>query len=30
MKDDTQYSVLTEQGDLGIGVSPLSEEDTES
>ena len=30
MKDDTQYSVLTEQGDLGLGVSPLSEEDNET
>lgn len=30
MKDDTQYSVLTEQGDLGLGVFPLSEEDNET
>lgn len=30
MKDDTQYSVLNEQGDLGLGVSPLSEEDNET
>lgn len=30
MKDDSQYSVLTEQGDLGLGVTPLSEEDNEA